>query len=531
VIRLDPHAAMMISPASSRLPAAPRRLPALCSAALLTLLAGCDGSPSDAAARECGEGAMRLDVGQAVDVPLDEMCDLRPADGARYALAFYDAQLATLAETRDEPYNGVEERTAFTVIEGDGTEAGGSFDAVPLPAPAAQSPDYRVLAGASPRTSIETGTAGPWREGETMELGAPICPQTCTSRVARVLDGWLVFAVEDATLGADAARAVAMFDAAAPLFRQHALPMLEQVLTPHRPVTSLAAGQLVVLFRGNVSGVAGLAYSRLALEGNTHVIQMELEEEYDEGTLLSVLVHEVAHTFQFEFASRDAPVPGAQNEFGRTRWGVEGGATLASLEALRRATGRAWDGNVDFRAAPGSVWEKRLFFQSSLAGGSLVSGYGASASLLDHLAARRTAAGDPHDVALREVLRGAMEGWYGHVEDAPSRQGMTNRMRARIPSWNPVDAVLTWTLAAGGDDLVTDPAYQHPAWLRVGDVGPETDMGWMPYRTLDGGSNRLLRFNRPGGSSGWLLLRDTGAGVRVRVGSIPSVRWRLLRIS
>ncbi|HEY0016978.1 MAG TPA: hypothetical protein VGC13_11690 [Longimicrobium sp.] len=521
---------MMIPPASSR-HAVPRRRSALCSAALLTLLAGCDGSPSDAAVRECGEGPMRLEVGQAVDVAIDETCDLRPRDGARYALAFYDAQLATLAETRAEPYGGVEARTAFTVVEGDGSEEGSVFGTALLPA-AAQGPDFRVLAAdgsTGPLAAVEGD--GPWREGETMRVGEPLCQVECSARVARVLDGWLVFAVDDATVGADAARVAALFDAAAPHFRQHALPMLEQLFTPHRPVTTPTSGQLVVLFRGNVTGVAGLAWSRLRPEGNTHVIQIELEEEFDEGALLSVLTHEVAHTFQFEFAARDAPAPGAETSFGHTRWGVEGGATLAALEALRHAAARAHDANVDFRAAPASAWEKRLFRLSSLGGGTLVTGYGSAASFLDYLAVRRTEAGDPRDVALREVLRGAMEGWYGHASAGPGRQGMAARMRTRIPSWNPADAVLAWTLAAGADDHVSNPVYQHPAWLRVGDVGPEIDMGWMAYRIIDGGSNRTLRFDRPGGSSGWLLLRDTGAGVRVRVGSLPSVRWKLLRIS
>lgn len=530
VIRLHPHVPMMIPPASSRLPAAPRRLHALCPAALLTLLAACDGSPSDAAARACGKGPMRLDVGQAVDVALDETCDLRPRDGARYALAFYDAQLATLAETQAEPYGGTETRTAFTVVEGDGSGGGGGFGAALLPA-AAQGPDFRVVAANGSTGPLAAESDGPWREGETLQVGGPLCPAQCTGRVARVLDGWLVFAVEDATVGADAARVAALFDAVAPHFRQHALPMLERLLTPHRPVTSPTSGQLVVLFRGNVTGVAGLAYSSLSAQGNTHAIQMELEEEFDEGSMLSVLTHEVAHTFQFEFAARDAPAPGAVTSFGPTRWGVEGGATLAALEALRHAAGRGHDANVDFRAAPASPWERQLFQLSSLGGGTLVTGYGSAASFLDYLAVRRTEAGDARDVALREVLRGAMEGWYGHASAGPGRQGMAARMRTRIPSWNPADAVLAWTLAAGADDHVSDPVYQHPAWLRVGDVGPETPLGWLAFRSIDGGSNRSLRFERPGGSSGWLLLRDTGAGVRVRVGSLPSVRWRLLRIS
>ncbi|HEX6042023.1 hypothetical protein, partial [Longimicrobium sp.] len=349
-------------------------------------------------------------------------------------------------------------------------------------------------------------------------------------RVAQVMDGWLVLAVEEASVGADTERTVALLNEIVPHFRQHAVPLLRQTFTADLPVTGPESGQLVVLVRGNVSGVGGVAYGASYPDGTaSHVLQVEMDPGRDAGSLLEVIVHEVAHAFQLEFAVRSVP---ASVSWDRpfTRWAIEGGATLVEAEALRRAAGRPYAGNVDFRAAPASSIDEAYLREAVLGNGSITSGYNSPASLLLDLVDRRVRAGDDLNVALREVSRGALEGWYGRSHESPPRPGMTARMQKRIPGWRADEAILQWALTAAADDVVKDRDLQNRAWLRTGDVELTSQYGWPPFRELTGGSNRLVQFTRPSGTSGWVRLRDPGQGISFRVQAVPSVQWRLLRV-
>ncbi len=496
----------------------------------LALLAGCDGSPAGSEARACGEGSLRLDLGEAMDVAAGVPCELRAQDGARYVLAAYDAQLAVTAQTGVEPYRGLDARVRLQVTEGDGsapseTRAGADASV------AHTAPDIRVRVADGPRAAAGVvGGERPWSVDDVIRFGDPLCGGACTGRVARIVDGWLVLALDASTVGADEARVLAAFDEIVPLFRQHSIPLLQRTFTANLPVTSRESGQLVVLFRGDVSPVSGMAAPTVYPDGtSTHAIVLEVDPGLDAGRLLQLLTHEVAHTFQYAFMGESGP-PGAAGVSAAAQWGVEGGASLIETEMLRRATGRAPDGNVDFRAPASSPLEERLF-RTAIMGGTLAQGYAPAASFLDDQVARRMAAGDPAEVALREVLRGAMEGWYGVTGQAPGRNGLAKRMSARIPGWTPTDAVLTWTLSAGADDLLDGGVYQNRAWLRVGEPGSQGLVGWPPFREIVGGSNRNEVFSRPAGSSTWLLLRDTGVGITVRVAPAPNVHWKLLRIA
>lgn len=496
------------------------------------LLGGCDRSPSESTARECGKGAVKMAVGEVMEFTPGVPCELRPQAGARYALAFYDQQHAVAAETQQERYSPPPTRLPYTVIEGTGSAStvriAGGVSAEP-----AAVEDVRMVASGPRRTA--TGVVdgeGPWRAGETLTLGDPICPARCTGRVTRVVDGWLVLAVEDATLGADAAHVAAMLDEAAPLFNQHALPLLRQVFTQELPVSSNSSGQLVVLVRGDVTGASGFDFSAVLPEGTaTHVLQVEYDPGKGSARLLEVVTHEVAHAFQFEYAARTSPAPGYAQNAGMTRWGLEGGAQLMAIETLRRASGRAWDSNLDFRSLTAPPLELQLFRNANVGGNSVIGGYASTASFLDTQAARRIASGETREAALREVTRGAVEGWYGVTSVGPDRPGLGSRMRALFPSWNPTDAVLDWTFTAGADDVLPGNAYQDRAWLRLSAVTPADGLGWMAKREVVGGSNRTLSLDQSLGSSDWFLLRDEGAGITVRVLAQPTVKWKLLRLS
>ncbi|HEX2079458.1 MAG TPA: hypothetical protein VHG08_17155 [Longimicrobium sp.] len=500
----------------------------------MLVLAGCDGSPSGSAARECGGGPVRLEPGDAVEVATDAGCELRPQDGAEYALAYYDARFATAAQNAPEPYSAPDERFAIILREGDG-QAGASSSPRLQGSPAAEPPhDFQwSFAPGPPRATLwPAGGDRAWSPGDLLRLEDTPCTASCAppvgARVARVMDGWLVLALDEASLGAEAARVAALFDEAAPLLRQHAIPLLTAVLSAERPVTTTGSGQLVVLFQGDVTQGGGVAFSQVGPGRSArHWIRLELAPGLDAVRMLSLLAHEITHTFQYEFVARSAPAEGAVGATGAARWGIEGGATLIESETVLRAAGLGITDNLDFRAQPTSPLQRHALSYAS--GGPLVVGYEPAAEFLRDLVVRRMAAGETAEQAYREVARGAAEGWYGVAVENTRRPGLVSRMRARMAGWDPVDAVLTWALSAAADDRLEDPAYQNRTWLRLRDPGTNAS-GWGPDRVIDGGSGATETWSRLVGVGGYLLMRDTGRGISFRVTAPASVRWRLLRI-
>ncbi|HEX5869885.1 MAG TPA: hypothetical protein VFY65_05710, partial [Longimicrobium sp.] len=196
--------------------------------ALVLLLAACSDSPS--AAGGCGR-ALRLDVGEAADVQPTAECPLRAEGGAEYVLAYYDAQFAIGAQTQPEPYGGIDQRFVIVVDDvtaGARTSSAASLVENRLAAPA--DGDFRLstAAGGSAHLHGFPGT-GPWAVGDAVayrrtECSGTNCEPPLEARVARVFDGWLVFAVAP-SVGADAERVVERFDQYAPVLLQHGLPL------------------------------------------------------------------------------------------------------------------------------------------------------------------------------------------------------------------------------------------------------------------------------------------------------------------
>lgn len=507
-------------------------------AAGLTLslaLAACADSPSGSADGGCAP--LRLQVGQAADVEPSAECPLRARGGAEYVLAYYDAQLATGAQTQPEPYFGIDDR--FVVLVNDVT-GGARATAAPAPSenrvPDAAPADFHLsYATGGPARVRGMPDAGPWAEGSVVryrrtDCAAAECPPPLEARVARVFDDWLVFALAPA-VDAEAERVVAMFDEYAPALRQHGLPFMHAAFTAERPVTSAQSGQLVVVFEGNVTSVDGNAYSEVRPEGTaTHWVRLETSPELSGAGLLALLAHELGHTFQAEFLARNPPLAGLRGARGAARWGIEGGATLVESETLRRAAGVPLLGNVDYRATPPSEVASFLYGRAGARDGTLPGGYYATAPFLHDLAVRRVTAGDGEDAAFREVLRGAVEGWHGVAIEGARRPGLTQRMRARFPQWDPAEGVLTWTLSAAADDRVASAVFQNRTWLRTGDWERQ-GRGWEYEGLVQAGSGGSARTTHLAGSSGYLLVRAAGGEVALALTGPPTVRWKLLRVS
>jgi hypothetical protein len=504
------------------------------------VLAACD-SPSESEARECGGKVVALAVGQAADLPSGEDCDLGTQAGAEYSLAYVDGRGIALAETGAEPYSPSSVQYSVTVTDllgGGARSAGASLQASPRAELVV--PDWSVSAADGPRAFVgATGGNDGWTLGETITItdpcpgGVATCPQppTRAARVVRVYPSQLVVAAVESELGATLAPMLAVLDEAMPIVAAHALPLMKSVYTDGVPaVSSAAGGQMLVLLEGDNSGVAARTFGRWEEDGSsTSWISIEPFPGQNAAWAASLVSHELTHAYQLAYMARTRSPGKAVNAMGAAVWGVEGGANLVSYEVIRRAAGKPLAPNADFRTPGGGMLEQFLAYRAQPGDGHLTQGYDAGAGFFRDLVIRRVRGGESENAAVREVSRGAVDGWFGLDPAGSRRTGLTARMRERIGGWEPKDALLTWALSHAGDDLTGNATYQDHAWLRVW-ASAEQDYGWFPEAVLQGGAGSVTG-QTLFGSPGYFLLRDTGAGMSIRLGSsAPGVQWRVLRI-
>ncbi len=503
------------------------------------VLAACD-SPSESEARGCGGKTLVLGVGQAADLPSGEDCDLGQQSGAEYALAYVDGRGIALAETGAEPYRPSTEPYSVTVTDllaGGARSVRASLQASPRAQAAA--PDWSVVAADGPRAFTgATGGDDGWTLGETLTITDPCpqgsaCPQppTRSARVVRVYPSSLVVAAVESELGAGLAPMLAVLDEAMPIVTTHALPLMKSIYTDGAPaVSSATGGQMLVLLEGDNSGVAARTFGRWEEDGSsTSWISIEPFPGQNAAWAASLVSHELTHAYQLAYTARTRSPGKEVNAMGAAVWGVEGGANLVSYEVIRRAAGKPLAGNADFRAPGSGMLEQFLAYRAQPGDGHMTMGYDAGAGFFRDLVIRRVQGGEGENGAVRAVSLGALDGWWGLDPAGSRRTGLTARMRERIGGWEPKDALLTWALSHAGDDLTDNPVFQDRAWLRVW-ASAEPDYGWFPEAVLQGGAGSVTGQTMYG-NPGYFLLRDTGAGMSIRVSaSAPGVQWRVLRI-
>jgi len=504
--------------------------------AALILAAGCD-SPSGSGARACGGDALELAVGEAMELEAERDCDFGQHAGAEYALAYADGRAIDLAETGAEPY-AVDDRYSVTVTD---LLAGGAQAALTSLQPGIRPPhgesDWIISPAGGPR-AYEGASGGEdgWVVGEEVQITNDCPPgQICTepyptrdARVVRVYDGWLAVAAVESEVQGTLAPMLELLDQAVPIVREHALPLLASSYTA--TPRSAAGGQMLVLLEDDNTPSSGRAFTRWSGAGQPlSWISLEPFAGRSLASTAGLLAHELAHTWQFAYMAGTRGASVQEAWAGAARWGVEGGASLISYEALRRAAGMPLDANYDFRSPGAGELERYFALRSQPAEGELAGGYEPAMGFFRDLVIRRVRDGEAVDDAVREVSRGVIEGWSGVDRHGSQRPGLTTRMQDRIADWEPQDAVLTWTLSHAGDDLTDNPLYQDRASLRVWQPA-RPDYGWFPEAVLEGGGGSV-QGETLYGSPGYFILRDTGQGVAVRVAaSVPGVRWRVLRI-
>jgi hypothetical protein len=498
--------------------------------------AACERSPAGSGPRACGGEAIELAPGEVLELePRGGECALAAAAGAEYALVYLDTRTVDAAARGVEP--AWRQNETYSVQITDASAAASASGGV-SPALAWSPEAGDVVMQTSPASRSFYDRATQWTLGDTvMTPGCPPDAPSCTGerarvgRVARVYDGWMVLAVLEGELAPGAI--VSVLDQAYPLVKQHGVPLMGTAFGAPRPITSAGSGQLLVVAGSHVDTRPSRSWSRASGDSVNAWIELWLDAA-DVPRATSLLAHEMAHAYQRAWlhASRSPGVAGSSADV--TRWGVEGGANLISYEVVRRIAGAPLAGNFDWRNPGPDPFLAYYALRAQSSSGDVTGGYDGTMPFLRDLVIRRVQRGEPVDAAVREVSRGAIEGWSGVDAQGSTRPGLVSRMSAVLGSgWRPDDALLTWALSVVGDDRNPGAVYQDPASLRVWDVRPG-EYGWHPDGALRGGSGATVTAARPYGSPGYSYLADPGTGMRLRLwSSVPDVgmRWMVMRIT
>ncbi len=501
--------------------------------AALAMLAACEdatGGGGTRVAQTCA-APIRLAVGESADLAADAdgavRCRIQSSGSAEYVVSFVDTRATEKSRTQNEGYGDA--FAPYTVTAALAEDVALAPAQAALASRSARAPDFDVQHAEPPPTSGVL-RATPWTEGERFALydGFPQAPRI--ARVLRVYDGHYVFAWFEGDNEALLGRFMAQLDSVWPSVRAHALPLLRAAYSDQDPVTSPGSGQYLVVLRG-AGGGAALGWTRAAQEFDVPRFWTELKvvEQQSHLRLGELVAHELAHGFQGMYMHRTRPVPGGLIAAGAALWGVEGSADLVEFELTRRTAGVALTANLDrAAAAAGSPALRRMAQRPETFRGRLTDGYDDAGAFLRLQATQLVRSGMGEDAAVREVVRGASDGWHGFDHLDGRRTGLTERMRARLgTAWSPEDALLDWALAHAADDRTSVPRFQDPTYLRVWDpTGGPT--GWLPAATLRDGVPQST--TREYGSPHYLVLHSGGDDPFAAVASVPGVRWRILRV-
>jgi len=522
----------------------PRRLlvaaPAL---ALLSALAACTDdvlSPPEPGAQYCGSGTVRLEVGE-VAVPrgtVSGSCKLAGVVGAEYVMSWVDLRAIRTAEVGAEdafePYlvRIKYDADAPVAIRDDaaGTAAVRLAPESPVPEIAHRLPTATAedeLSQTRPRFRKT-----PLVLDEVFQLEDELTGLARPARVVRVYN--YGFANEVVVVRWDVPPIdgydtfLAQLDSAWAMVAQHSMPRFQSTFVNAMP-RSTGGGQTLFIAQQEV-GVPMRSMGETS--GDTLFVWLDLLAfPWTSATRMAeTLAHESAHLYQMMYMHASRPTPGTESLVGASFWAVEGGANLMSYDLLRRMAGVAPDANHDWRAAAPSVATSRFQLRAQPAGGVLTSGHDHAMGFLRDLVLRRMRRGETHDEAMREVSRGAIEGWYG-FDGIANRRGLVARMRERVgEDWTPGTALLDWALSYAGDDLTPNATYQDRASLRVWDLPPTQVYGWGADALMTRASAPRFFF-KTYGSPGYARFLDDGNGVHLDVEAFEvPIAWKVLRI-
>lgn len=510
--------------------------PRAAAAAATLCLAACSDAPFGLPEPRdglCGATALVLAVGETAQPAGGAAgCLLAASAGAEYALAFVD--------TRDilAAVNGYEDSlpdASVTVSVAPSGAVQVPLSVVRLGQAGSSPPDFAYTGAGRHSLTAEWPTARltPWRLDERFRLLHAFADTAETHRVVRIYGGRYVVAWPENGAAAALQPFLVQLDSAIPVVLATGLPLLQLAFAPDLPRTSVAANQYLIVLRDSLVRdqvpYGGFAFA--AAEGETLLswIHLRVSSYRSHIALAGLLMHEMAHTYQGMFMMASRPAGAYYEGLGAARWGVEGGADFMRYQLYRRLAALPLNPNIEWREVPAlePLYLYRSWTQPGSAGFTL--GYANSMGFLRDQAIRSMLAGVAADHAVRDVARGAVEGWYGFSETG-RRPGLAARMRGIQGGWwTPEQALLDWALSHAADDLTPNQWYQDRASYRVSDI-PDGWTGWRPAARLAPSASVAATITRRHGSVDWVVLQDEGAGLAVTVTSDAQVAWKLIRL-
>jgi hypothetical protein len=483
------------------------------------------------------------------------MCRLRAAPGAEYALAFLDPSAVRSAETSlEESFPGYIVSLTVDSTPTDSAGPAGAARAARLPA---QAPGdiVETVADDVVETTVGDDPLGspksrsrPWSLNERFEILDPYRGSFKSARVLRIYGGEFVVAWFEQGDSARLLTWLPRLDSAFAVVQEHAFPLLRSMFVNAAPRTSTGSGQYLILLRDSLPrddlpGPVGVSYATTVGDTVFTWIHLKVDTAYTHTGLASLLTHEMVHSYQRMYMHANR-APGVESVTGAALWGVEGGANLISYETMRRYAGMPLDANLDWRVPQATAAAQFVARRAQPASGEFTAGYDNAMGFMRYLVLRLMRAGSTLDHAVREVSRGAIEGWYGY-DGYTRRTGLVSRVRAVLGDrWDPEEALLDWTLSHAADDLTGNPDFQDRTSLRIWDI-PSDRAGWRASADLTSAEGGSASVYRRYGSPFYVYLRDGGGGVTFRIAvsrvnpnemppaeNIPMVvvPWKLVRI-
>lgn len=369
----------------------------------------------------------------------------------------------------------------------------------------------------------------PWVVGDRMTIREPgSWPAVfVTATVAKVYgNGRFPLAVVDGDDSDALARFRQGIDSAMPHVTGVSVPLFEAVFGTSTPNTSEASGQLLTIIGDFQHSSVGAG----CCEGGAPWAVVTLGAWHAPWTseVFYLFTHEFAHAWQMRWFFDHRPEGG--DTWPTALWAVEGGADLLAYEAQRRYAGVPWRANRPLSSFDDGGKPDGPLFREALARGEFGSGYADASSFFRDVVARLVASGTPLDEAYRELTLGSLEEWHGWDTRGTRRIGLTERVRARMPTWEIGDAMLLYTLSQGADDMTTVAALQNPFYRAVGS-DPQFAGAGFPRLLLTTGSGQQLLHPGPPTSLGYVRIEDGGAGGSIEISADrPHLRWAIARV-
>jgi len=480
-------------------------------------------------------GEVTLQPGEMARLSPPLSCvQLAPEAGAEYALAYFEpsvVQRTTTWSPTAPPYIDMDRHT-IQLMDQSRTPAGATAlrNATTPVAPIATL-EHSHVPSATEIAMVQR--FAPYVVGDTFTYTFLFEAVPDLMEVVRVYGDDYVLAVPKADVSTITATLYARFDSAFVHLKSVATPkFFEPIFGQHgKPDWRPPTGQ--ILFHAKqlpgAIGEQGFGYAN-------SVVGLRFGTDPSVGGLISWIGHELVHIW-------DAWLDVQQRLRGeptgwRQQWAVEGIADLIANDISRNRVGIDFFANIGFQndcpPPVDVVWWCNAMRGSN---GEIGAGYKNSAIVMRDFVTRLTRAGWVYDDALRAVVLGARNSWYGcGPYGSCTLVGLAELMQSEFGSaWTPADGILQFVLSVAADDHLSGDRFKVPSFLQARrgfrEVAHFRTGGVATFSpALCSGTQASNTCSLAAGATGWVLINDSIGGSIELLGDRPALEWAVLRI-